>query len=179
MSFSVFNPVAAEFLQSLGAVQAAASLELSFAQLRSVVENSPLPIEVIIHGATESMICDHDFAKLYLPDYDEFATPDKLNRHYALEDEAGEVHSLRVDQFKRWHIFFGKQLCLLPYVEKFLGAAALRIEAQNYSPEITAQVVKLYRNALDNIPNSSFLIPNCKLGAGVYRFKQSKNSING
>ena len=177
VSFNLFNPVAADFLKSLGAVQATASLELSFAQVRSVVENSSLPIEIIVHGATESMICDHDFAKLYLPDYDEFATPDKLDRHYALQDEAGEIHSLRVDQFKRWHIFFGKDLCLLPYVEKFLGAAALRIEAQKYSPEQTAQAVKLYRDALNEIPNSSFLITNCRFGAGVYRFKQSKNSI--
>ncbi len=178
VSFSLFNPVAAEFLQRLGAVQATASLELGFSQVRSVVENSPLPIEIIVHGATESMICDHDFAKLYLPDYDEFATPEKLNRHYALEDEAGEIHSLRVDQFKRWHIFFGKDLCLLPYVKKFLGAAALRIEAQNYSPEITAQVVKLYRDAIDgkNLTANSYQLT-AKLGAGVYRFKQSKNSI--
>ena len=181
LSFSVFNPVAAEFLKSLGAVQATASLELSFAQVRSVVENSPLPIEIIIHGKTESMICDHDFAKFYLPDYDEFGTPDKLNQHYALEDEAGEIHSLRVDQFKRWHIFFGKELCLLPYVEKFLGAASLRIEAQNYSPEVTAQVVSMYRAAIDG-KNFSALFDDYKknspkLGAGVYRFKQSKNSI--
>ena len=178
VSFSVFNPVAADFLKQLGAVQATASLELSFAQVRSVVENSPLPIEIIIHGATESMICDHDFAKLYLPDYDEFATPEKLNQHYALEDEAGEIHSLRVDQFKRWHIFFGKDLCLLPYVEKFLGAAALRIEAQNYSPEITTQVVKSYRDAIDGKTLSAINYQlSAKLGAGVYRFKQSKNSI--
>ena len=177
VSFNLFNPVAAEFLKNLGVVQATASLELSFAQVRSVVENSPLSIEIIIHGAIESMICDHNIAKLYLPDYDEFATPDKLNRHYALEDEAGEIHSLRVDQFKRWHIFFGKDLCLLPYVEKFMGAASLRIEAQNYSPEQTAQIVKLYREALDGIPHSSFHIPNCNFGAGVYRFKQSKNSL--
>ena len=181
VSFSVFNPLAAEFLQSLGAVQATASLELSFAQVRSLTENSSLPIEVIVHGATESMICDHDFAKLYLPAYDEFATPDKLNRHYALADEAGEVHKLRVDQFKRWHIFFGKELCLLPYVEKFLGAAALRIEAQNYSPTVTAQVVSLYRRALDGEKVSVDALkkntPN--LGAGVFRFKQSKNSIGG
>ena len=179
VSFSVFNPLAAEFLQSLGAMQATASLELSFAQVRSLVEDSPLPIEVIVHGAIESMICDHDFAKLYLPDYDEFAMPDKLNHHYALADEAGEVHSLRVDQFKRWHIFFGKELCLLPYVEKFFGAASLRIEAQNYSPEVTAQVVQLYRRAIDgesySVDKLKKITP--KLGAGVYRFKLSKNSI--
>lgn len=177
VSFSVFNPLAAEFLQSLGAVQATASLELGFAQVRSVVEDSSLPIEVIVHGATESMICDHDFAKLYVPGYDEFATPDKLNRHYALEDEAGEVHKLRVDQFKRWHIFFGKELCLLPYVDKFRGAAALRIEAQNYSPEVTAQVVKAYRDAIDGKDFDACKKNAPNLGAGVYRFKQSKNSI--
>lgn len=177
VSFSLFNPIAAEFLQSLGVVQATASLELSFAQVRSVVENSPLPIEVIVHGAIESMICDHDIAKMYLPDYDEFGTPDKLNQHFALVDEADEVHALRVDQFKRWHIFFGKELCLLPYVEKFFGAASLRIEAQNYSPEVVAQVVKIYRAAIDGTPNSTLLTPNCNFGAGVYRFKQSKNSI--
>ncbi len=181
VSFSVFNPVAAAFLKDLDVVQATASLELSFAQVRSVVEDSPLPIEIIVHGAIESMICDHDFAKLYVPDYDEFATPDKLNHHYALEDEAGEVHSLRVDQFKRWHIFFGKELCLLPYVEKFLGAATLRIEAQNYSPDETAQIVKLYRKALDGEDYSAAFDAYKKnkpnLGAGIYRFKQSKDSI--
>ena len=181
VSFSVFNPVAAAFLQSLGVVQVTASLELAFAQVRSLVENSPLPVEVIVHGATESMICDHDFAKLYLRGYDEFATPDEVNRHFALVDEAGETHSLRVDQFKRWHIFFGKELCLLPFVAKFFGAAALRIEAQNYSPEVTARVVRLYRLALDGETfDDEFaayrkLFP--KLGAGVFRFRQSKNSI--
>ena len=181
VSFNLFNPVAAEFLQSLGVTQATASLELSFAQIRSLVERSPLPIEVIVHGATESMICDHDFAKLYLRGYDEFSTPDELNRHFALVDEAGEVHSLRVDQFKRWHIFFGRELCLLPYVEKFFGAAALRIEAQNFSPEQTAQVVKLYRDAIDGEDFSADfdtykkIAP--KLGACVFRFKQSRNSI--
>ena len=182
VSFSLFNPVAAEFLQSLGVVQATASLELSFAQVRSVVENSPLPIEVIVHGAIESMISDHDIAKFYLPDYDEFAAPDKLNKRLALVDEADEVHALRVDQFKRWHIFFGKELCLLPYVEKFFGAASLRIEAQNYSAEVVAQVVKIYRDALDGQDYSALFdaykknTPS-KFGAGVYRFKQSKNSI--
>lgn len=176
VSFNLFNPSAAEFLQSLGVTQATASLELGFAQIRSLVENSPLPIEIIIHGATESMIADHDIAKLYLPNYDEFAAPEKLNRHYALVDEAGEVHKLRVDQFNRWHIFFGKELCLLPYVEKF-SAAALRIEAQNYSPTITAQITKIYRDAIDGKNLSEIKIPAKNFGAGVFRFKQSRNSI--
>ena len=127
------------------------------------------------------MISDHDIAEMYLPDYDKFSTPDKLNRHYALVDEADEIHSLRIDQFNRWHIFFGRELCLLPYVEKFFGAAALRIEAQNYSPSIAAQVVKIYRAAIDGknfaADFDAYKKISRKLGAGVYRFKQSRNSI--
>ncbi|MBE8955035.1 MAG: U32 family peptidase [Quinella sp. 2Q5] len=177
VSFNVFNPTAAEFLQSLGVVRSTASLELGFAQVRSLVENSRLPIEIIVHGATESMICDHDIAALYLPDYDRFSAPEMLSRHLALEDEAGEVHRLRVDQFNRWHVFFGRELCLLPHVEKFFGAAALRIEAQNYSPDVAAKVTKIYRAALDGNPHAAINMPEHRLGAGVYRFKQSRNSI--
>ncbi|MBR1806436.1 MAG: hypothetical protein IJ774_08645 [Selenomonadaceae bacterium] len=57
----------------------------------------------------------------------------------------------------------------------------MRIEAQNFSPERTAQVVKLYRDAIDGKDFSADfdaykkIAP--KLGAGVFRFKQSRNSI--
>ena len=141
VSFNVFNHVAADFLRGLGVEQAAASLELSDVQLRSLVENSPLPIEIIVHGAIESMLCDHDFAEMYQLD---------TNHHYALLDTAGEIHSMRLDQFNRWHIFFGKERCLLPYLDK-INVAALRIEAQNYSPDVVAQVVKTYRDALKEV----------------------------
>ncbi len=183
VSFNLFNHVAAEFLQSFGAVQATASLEMSFAQVRSVVENSALPIEIIVHGATESMISEHNLTKLYHPDYDEFATPELLDKHFALVDSAGEIHSVRVDQFEYQHIYFAKDLCLLPYVEKFLGAAALRIDAQDYSPEVTGLTTKIYRAALDgrdfeNDFDALKKISPRKFGCGIYFFKQSKNSID-
>ena len=182
VSFNLFNHVAAEFLQTLGVERATASLEMSFEQLRSVAENSPVPIEIIVHGSIESMICDHNFIKFFVQNYNELSTPELLNRHYALEDTAGEIHSLRTDQFGRQHIYFGKDLCLLPYLKKFSGAAALRIEAQDYSSDFVAQVTKLYRDALDEKEISSQfeeLKKNSprKLGCGVYRFRQSKNSI--
>lgn len=181
-SFNLFNHVAAEFLQSSEISQAAASLEMSFSQVRSVVENSSLPIEIVVHGSTESMVCEHNLVKFYYPDYDDFATPEILNRHFALVDSAEEVHSLRVDQFNHTHIYFAKDLCLLPYLEKFFGAAAVRIEAQDYSPEVVGLTTKIYRAALDGkIFSEDFdqlkKISPRKFGCGVYRFKQSKNSI--
>ena len=181
-SFNIFNHVACEFLKNLGVQRATASLEMSFAQVKSLVENSALPVEIIIHGSTESMIAEHNLIKFYYPNYNEFATPEILNKHFALVDSAGEIHSIRVDQFNYNHIYFGKDLCLLPYVEKFMGASALRIEAQDYSPEIVAQVTKIYRAAIDgknfdaDFDALKKITPR-KFGSGVYRFKESKNSI--
>lgn len=183
ISFNLFNEVAANFLQSQGVVQAAASIELGFEQIKSVVEKSDLPIEIIVHGSIESMICEHNFVKFYHPNYDDFATPELLDKHFAFEDSAGEIHSLRVDQFGNNHIYFAKDLCLLPYIEKFFGAAALRIDAQDYSPEITALTTKIYRAAIDgknyaeDFETLKKIAPR-KFGCGVYRFKQSKNSID-
>ena len=182
ISFNIFNEVAAEFLKSQGVVQAAASIEMSFAQVKSVVEKSNLPIEIIVHGSTESMICEHNFIKFYHPNYDDFATPELLDKHFALEDSAGEIHPLRVDQFGYNHIYFAKDLCLLPYLEKFFGAAALRIDAQDYSPEIVGLTTKIYRTAIDgknfekDFDELKKISPR-KFGCGVFRFKQSKNSI--
>ena len=181
-SFNIFNHEACEFLKNLGVQRATASLEMSFAQVKSVVENSNLPLEIIIHGSTESMVSEHNLISFYYPSYNEFATPEILNKHFALVDSAGEIHSIRVDQFNYNHIYFGKDLCLLPYIEKFIGAAALRIEAQDYSPKIVAQVTKIYRAAIDgknfdaDFDELKKITPR-KLGSGVYKFKESKNSI--
>lgn len=181
-SFNLFNNVAAEFLKNLGVIQAAASLELSFAQVRAVVENSDLPIEIVVHGAIESMICEHNFTKLYYPDYDDFATPEILKKNFALEDSAGEIHPIRFDRFNHSHIYFAKDLCLLPYIKKFFGANSLRIEAQDYSPEVVGFTTKIYRAAIDDknfdddFEQLQKISPR-KFGCGVYRFKQSKNSI--
>ncbi len=182
VSFNLFNHEAAEFLKNLGVIQAAASLELSFAQVKSFVENSALPIEIVVHGSIESMVGEHNLIKIYYPNYDDFATPEILNKHFALEDSAGEIHSIRVDQFENNHIYFAKDLCLLPYVEKFFGANSLRIDAQDYSPEVVELVTKIYRAAIDgknyenDFENLKKISPR-KFGCGIYRFKQSKNSI--
>ena len=181
LSFNLFNQEAAEFLKNFGAVQATASVELSFSQVRDLVEKSEIPIEILIHGSVESMICDHNFIKFYNPNYDEFANRNLLNKHFAFVDSAEEIHSIRMDQFEQSHIYFAKDLCLLPYAEKFFGATALRIDAQDYSEEITGLTTKIYRAALDgknfdsDFENLKKISPR-KFGCGVYHFKESKNS---
>ena len=170
-----------------GIVMATASLEMSFGQLKSLVELSELPIEVIIHGSYESMICDHNLPALTLP-FNHLDNPEFNDRHYALLDKAGEIHSLRMDQFGREHIYFAKDLCYYPYLEKYNGVASFRIEAKDYSPEVTGKITRMYREALDRLARgeASFSetdfaamqeIGPRKLGVGVYRFRQSMNAL--
>ena len=188
LSFNLFNHLATVFMKDNGITQACASLELSFEQLREIVENAVLPIEVVIHGGYESMICDHNFPAMSLPDYNELNEPELMDRHYALRDKAGEIHRIRIDQFGRNHIYFAKDLCLYPYLAKFNGIASYRIEAQDETPAATAMLTKIYREALDRLAagDASFDEHEFKtlqenalrgLGIGTYRFRESRNSI--
>ena len=186
VSFNLFNHLAAKFLKENGLTQGCSSLELSFEQLSEIVENSELPVETIVHGSYESMICDHNFAEMSLPHYNDLDNPEILDRHYSFLDNAKEKHSIRVDQFGRQHIYFAKDLCLYPYLAKFNGLASYRIEAQDYTPEFTGTVTKIYREALDALAAGKE-IDQTKLellqkgpralGVGTYRFRQSRNSI--
>lgn len=191
LSFNLFNQLAAKFLKENGLSMAATSYELSFEQLREIVEAAELPLETVVHGSYESMICDHDFPAMSLPEFNELDNPEVLDRHYALLDTAGEKHAIRIDQYGRNHLYFAKDLCLYPYLAKFNGLASYRIEAQDYTPELTGRVTKLYREALDALAagksaeeafdHAAFeeverLSPR-EWGIGTYRFRQSRNSI--
>ena len=186
VSFNLFNHLAAKFLKENSLVMACSSLELSFEQLREIVESSELPIETIVHGSYESMICDHNIPGMSLPHYSELDNPEVLDRRYALLDNAKEKHSIRIDQFGRNHIYFAKDLCLYPYLAKFNGIASYRIEAQDYTPEFTGKVTKLYREALDALASGQEIDQSKlaelqqgprELGLGTFRFRQSRNSI--
>lgn len=186
-SFNLFNHMAAAFLQRNGLVMGTASLEMAFEQVRGLVEHSPLPIEVIVHGSYESMICDHNFAAMHLH-YNHLENPELVERRYALRDKAGEVHSLRMDQFGRSHILFARDLCYYPYLEKFNGVASFRIEAKDYEPELTGRLTGVYRRALDRLSAGKPCVDEAdfaymqqagprRLGIGVYRFRQSQDSL--
>jgi putative protease len=187
-SFNLFNHLAAAFLKDNGVRQATASYELSYAQLKSLVEQSPLPIEVVVHGSYESMICDHDLVGMNLPSFDALGNQESRNHHYALKDTADEIHALRIDQFGRNHIYFAKDLCLYPYLEKLQGVHSFRIEAQDYTPEWTGWLTGAYRSTIDSLarhasPFQEKIFSKMKnnspreLGIGAFRFRLSRDSI--
>ena len=176
-SFNVFNHVATEFLQENGIVNATASYELPYAQVKTLVESSKLPMTITVHGNVEAMISDTNIPALNLK-YDPLTNPEFNDKHFALLDTVGGKHSMRVDQFGRIHILFTNDLCLLPYIDKLMGADTLRIEAQDYTPEVTGMLTKIYRDAIDNGKNNDMIekikeVSPRPVGIGVYRHKKS------
>ncbi|WP_110956136.1 peptidase U32 family protein [Anaerosinus massiliensis] len=151
-SFNTFNHLAAKFLKDNGATMATTSLEATFEQIKELLTKSFLPIELIVHGATESMLADHNIPAMSLG-YNHLENPTLCDKHFALLDTAGEIHPIRIDQYGRNHILFAKDLCLLPYISKLIGAASYRIEAQHYTSELVGIVTKTYREELNMIIN--------------------------
>ena len=88
-----------------------------------------------------------------------------------------------MNQYGRDHIYFAKDLCLYQYIKDIEGAASYRIEAQDYSPELTGKLTKLYRQVLDGQIESEEMqmkklreieaISPRKFGIGAFRFKTS------
>lgn len=178
-SFNIFNHVATEFLSENGIVEATASYELPYAQVKILVETSKLPMTITVHGNIEAMISDTNIPALNLK-YDPLTNPDFNDKHFALVDTLGGKHSMRMDQFGRLHILFTNDLCLLPYLHKLKGVNTFRIEAQDYTPEFTGKLTKIYREAIDNtLADEADALAKLQeisprpLGIGAYRHKKS------
>lgn len=180
-SFNLFNAETAALLKHEGAVMAAASFELPHKQIVELLKKSSLPVEVVVHGAVEAMICDFDFiaeetGKTPLED------PAVFDKHYAFIDTADEIHSIRRTQYNRNNILFAHDLCLLPYLSSLTEAKSFCIEAQDYTPQYTGQIVSIYRQAIDDFSSCNIgkMIESMTksgprpLGSGVYRYETAK-----
>lgn len=178
-SMNICNHSALDFLKAYNVKMATASFELPPANLQALLRNASIPVEVVIHGAYVAMLCDHNIPALSLsPDsFDDTAFSD---RRYALLDETGERHPIRVDQYGRNHILFAKDLCLYPYLKALDGATSYRIEAQDYTPEWVGRLTAFYRVVLDVTRKTTSKTTTIeeiaagsprKLGIGAFRFQ--------
>ncbi len=178
-SFNLYNHEAAQLLKEQGISKVTASIEMPHHQVRQFIEQTELPVEIIVHGAVEAMICDFDYIEQELGKSQDDA-PQDFMKHYALVDTAGGVHSIRRNQYGRNHILFAHDFCFMPFLKALSGAASLCIEAQDYTPSYAGEVVNAYRKAIDGkIDEEKALALLLKdaprpLGCGAYRYKMTK-----
>ena len=184
-SFNIFNHVSAALLKNNGAVQAAVSLEAAHEQLKALLAQSALPLEIIVHGPIEAMVMDHCIPSAVIG-FDFDTGLDEERRQYELLDTAGQKHPVKIDQYGRNHLLFAKDLCLLTYLPELGGAASYRIEGQHYRPELVGLLTSVYREQLDRLAAAEPAAPADglieriaaasprELGIGAFRYRISR-----
>ncbi len=186
-SFNLFNHLTAAWLKDNGASKATISLEATYEQITELAKHSPLPLEMIIHGAIEAMVLDHCIPSAIMAGTASHPCQDLCsNRHYSLLDSAGERHDIKIDQYCRNHILFAKDLCLFPHLAALMQAGIVnyRIEGQHYSPELVGIITAAYRAELDKLAAGDTYVfdktiidriagPR-QLGIGAFRYRVSR-----
>lgn len=152
-SLNCYNTKAAEFYEDMGIHRITASIESTADALKEMLLHTKTPVEIIVQGAPTVMYLEHC---VYASEHDTTSKDWCLKycekEFNELVDEKGFKHPVYVDQYCRNHILAAKDICFINIIDELsnLGVKAVRIEGQHYKPEVLGQVVKTYREALDN-----------------------------
>jgi putative protease len=147
---TVHNAAGCSFLENLGVERAILAREVGLAELMSICQNSPLDLEVFVHGA----ICFCYSGQCLLSSMiggrsgnrGRCAQPCRLPYHLVDEKEQ-EVRGIPGK-----YPLSPKDLMLLREIPDLIkaGVTSLKIEGRMKSAEYVATVVRIYREALDS-----------------------------
>ncbi len=151
---SVSNLKSVNFYKQIGAQRIVLARELNLNQIKKIIENTDIEIEVFAHGAMCVSVSGRCFTSQFQSNKSanrgECMQP--CRRHYFVKDSNG--NELKVQNN---YIFSAKDLCTLPFIEqlKQAGVRYFKIEGRNKEPEYVSTVVKSYRKAIDNSLNKT------------------------
>jgi putative protease len=165
-SLNIYNPMAAAFYAAQGLTWITASLESPVRNTRELVQGSPIPVEMVVHGLPVVMYMEHDLyenTRAYPP------AGQEANRHVddrilVLKDDAGYEHPVFRDQAGRNHMTLYKELCLLPVLKELCsaGVSRFRIEARGYSTPSLRRILRVYKKAMADLDSSPELFMSMK-----------------
>lgn len=149
---TVHNLEGVQELAQRGVSRVILSRELTLNEIKNIVQNSNIEIEVFVHGALCVSYSGQCFMSSILGgrsgNRGKCAQPCRLK--YSLVNQEGKVFK------KDLHLLSMADLCLVEYIPKLIesGITSLKIEGRMKNPEYVASVVKSYREAIDNFYNS-------------------------
>ncbi|MBE3572157.1 MAG: DUF3656 domain-containing protein [Moorella humiferrea] len=148
---NAFNGWSLQALAEAGLKGVTLSPEVNREQLRRLV--SPLPLELIVHGALPLMISAHCVlgARLGGQRPGRKCTAPCLKGRYGLKDRLGLVFPIATDDKCRFYLYNVKEINLLEHLEEIssLGFHWVRVEATEKPAGYIRRVTALYRAALD------------------------------
>ncbi|MCG7408126.1 U32 family peptidase [Paenibacillus sp. ACRRX] len=163
---NVYNHMSADvYRNQFNMERVHASLELPLNDLSNLLAHSKTPIEVIVHGSPIVMYLELDL-------YENAATLEPIaqednqyvdNQYLVLLTDKGENPIYR-DWSGRNHLALAKELCYLPLLKELheAGANHFRIEGKTYTPEQLRHIVRVYRQATEDLSQCGKLFDQMK-----------------
>lgn len=154
-NLNVFNHMSAALYQEHFNMQRLnASIELPLNDLAKLLDNTNVPIEVIVHGSPIVMYLELDL-------YENTEVMESIgeednkfvdNQYLVLMTDKGENPVYR-DWNGRNHLALSKELCYLPMLKELheAGVNHFRIEGKTYTPEQLGHIVSVYKQAVKDL----------------------------
>mgnify|MGYP001953135740 CR=1 FL=1 len=151
---NVTNTRTLRILGEMGATRAILSRELSLPEISDIAAESPIEIEVFVHGALCTAISGRCYLSSYL--YGRSANCgdclQPCRKRWKLVSEDGEF-DLEVTPGGdiRSYILSPRDLCMVEHIPELLdaGVDALKIEGRGRAADYVATVTSVYREAID------------------------------
>lgn len=154
-NLNVFNHMSASlYHERFNMERVHASLELPLNDLTKLLDNSKVPVEVIVHGSPIVMYLELDLYEntQVIESIGEEDNKYVDNQYLVLMTDKGENPVYR-DWSGRNHLALSKELCYLPMLKELheAGVNHFRIEGKTYTPEQLGSIVTVYKQAVQNL----------------------------
>lgn len=141
------------------------SLELPVNDLTKLLNNTKVPVEVIVHGSPIVMYLELDLYE-NAEVFESIGEEDNKyvdNQYLVLMTDKGENPVYR-DWSGRNHLALSKELCYLPMLKELheAGVNHFRIEGKTYTPEQLNHIVSVYKKALQDLDQCESLFEQLK-----------------
>lgn len=162
---NVNNHQAVNFYEKLGAKRVNLAREISFSNLKNIVKNTKIEIEVFVHGALCISYSGRCMLSKYMAgrDANKGKCAHSCRWKYYLMEEERENLFFPVEQNNRGtYIYNSRDLCLLAKLNQLVdtGIDAVKIEGRMKTENYVSLTTWVYRNALDHIKQRRFTVKN-------------------
>lgn len=155
---NISNLEAIKLLNELGVSRVILSRELSLDEIKKIKDQSPLEVEVFIHGAMCMAVSGRCFLSSYLHNKSanrgECLQPCRDGWKLFNEDKELEIHEYNGVS----HILSPKDLCMIEHIPQLMetGIDAFKIEGRARPADYVATVTRIYREAINKYDNNQW-----------------------
>ncbi len=158
---NVNNHLAVKFFKKSRASRVNLAREINFSDLKDIIKNTDIEIEVFVHGALCISYSGRCMLSKYMTGRD--ANKGKCAhscrwKYYLMEEERQNLFFPVEQDGRGTYIYNSRDLCLLPRLDKLVdaGVSAVKIEGRMKTENYVSLTTWVYRKALDYIRQGKF-----------------------